>query len=124
MPSGSRDEGCKNSWLWKPWIGLILVITVGAASETYAQQGAPPSADAQEKSSNSQGGKEATKINVITGLGHADGSTYQPLTGKQRWQLYLNQTFTSPSPYIGVLWSSVVDQMGNQPPEWKQGAAG
>src|SRR5438477_13008744 len=119
MLSGLRNEGRKDRWLWKPWLGLALVMAIGAASTTYAQQSTPPSADAQEKASNSQSDKDATKINVITGMGRTDGSTYQPLTGKQRWQLYLNQTFTSPSPYIGVLWSAVVDQMGNQPPEWK-----
>lgn len=64
-----------------------------------------------------------TKINIFTGLAHSHDDVWHPLTGKQRWELFLNQTFL-PSAYFGIAWSSVVDHLGNAPPQWGQGAAG
>jgi hypothetical protein len=83
---------------------------------------APPAPDDKVTSHNPQD-DDAAKINIFTGMGHAHGGAYQPLTGKQRWQLYLNQTFLPPA-YFGIAWSSLVDHLSNQPPEWGHGASG
>jgi hypothetical protein len=64
------------------------------------------------------------KINIFTGIGHVSKDAYKPLTGKERWHLYLNQTFIPPEAYFGVLWSSLVDHIDHDPPEWGQGMAG
>src|SRR5215475_15478125 len=67
---------------------------------------------------------DPTKINIFTGIGHVSEDGYKPLTGKERWHLYLNQTLAPPQAYFGVLWSSLLDHIGNAPPEWGQGMAG
>jgi hypothetical protein len=84
-----------------------------------------PSKNPQDQSTSSPQKKDdPTKINVFTGIGHVSEAGYKPLTGKERWHLYLNQTFVPPAAYFGVLWSSLVDHIGNAPPEWGQGMAG
>jgi len=67
---------------------------------------------------------DPTKINIFTGIGHVSKIGYKPLTGKERWRLYLNQTFVPPQAYFGVIWSSLVDHIDHDPPEWGQGMAG
>jgi len=81
--------------------------------------------DPQDQStSHTQKKDDPTKINIFTGIGHVSEDGYKPLTGKERWRLYLNQTFAPPQAYFGVLWSSLLDHIGNAPPEWGQGMAG
>jgi len=81
--------------------------------------------DPQDQStSHPQKKDDPTKINIFTGIGHVSEDGYKPLTGKERWRLYLNQTFAPPQAYFGVLWSSLLDHIGNAPPEWGQGMAG
>jgi len=65
-----------------------------------------------------------TKVNILTGIGRVSQDGYKPLTGKERFHLYLNQTFVPPEAYLGALLSSGVDQIGNDPPEWGQGLKG
>jgi hypothetical protein len=66
----------------------------------------------------------AVAINTLTGLGMISARDYTPLTGKQRWQYYLNQNFMSSGAFFGPVLLSTVDQIGNQPPEWGGGMKG
>jgi len=87
---------------------------------------APEEKAASQAADDAAGGKpqdDPSKINIFTGLGRAQGGAYKPLTGKERWKLYLNQTFLPPA-YFGVAWSSLVDQLSNEPKEWGRGASG
>jgi hypothetical protein len=68
--------------------------------------------------------KQATQVNVITGLGNVRSDDYRPLTGKQRWQYYLNQNFVSTGAYFGPVLASVIDQANGEPPEWGGGMEG
>jgi hypothetical protein len=77
-----------------------------------------------QSTSSSQKKDDPTKINIFTGIGHVSENAYKPLTGKERWRLYLNQTFMPPEAYFGALWSSLIDHIGNDPPEWGQGMKG
>jgi hypothetical protein len=68
--------------------------------------------------------KTATSVNVITGLGTASSDHYKPLVGRDRWEFYVHQNFTTAGAYFGPVTSSVVDQIEGQPPEWGGGMAG
>lgn len=50
--------------------------------------------------------------------------SYTPLTGSERWRRYWNETFLSPGLYFASLGAASGSQLGNDPPEWKQGIAG
>ncbi|MBO0720757.1 MAG: hypothetical protein J2P41_08040 [Blastocatellia bacterium] len=67
---------------------------------------------------------DATSVNILTGMGHVSQAGYKPLTGKQRFRLYLNQTFVPPQALLGPLFSAGLDQINHDPPEWKLGAEG
>jgi hypothetical protein len=77
-----------------------------------------------QSTSNPQKKDDPTKINIFTGIGRVSKDGYKPLTGKERWHLYLNQTFVPPEAYFGAIWSSLVDHISHDPPEWGQGMAG
>lgn len=64
-------------------------------------------------------------VNPLTGQVSATALHYQPLTGHQRWKLYLKQNYWSVGAYFGPLVSALVlDQATGQPEEWGGGFAG
>ncbi len=71
-----------------------------------------------------KGNKEATSVNMFTGLGMVSADHYQALTRRQRWEYYVNQNFTSVGSYFGPVASSIIDQVNGQPPEWGGGMEG
>jgi hypothetical protein len=47
-----------------------------------------------------------------------------PLSGKQRYQLFIRQSFTTPGIYIKTGFFAIHDQVENTPPEWGDGFEG
>jgi len=51
-------------------------------------------------------------------------SAYQPLTGKERWDLYLREAFWSPGVFFRAAGPALGAQLNNEPPQWGQGMEG
>jgi hypothetical protein len=51
-------------------------------------------------------------------------SSYQPLTGKERWDLYLRDAFWSPGVFLRAAGPALGAQLNNEPPQWGQGMEG
>jgi hypothetical protein len=51
-------------------------------------------------------------------------SSYQPLTGKERWNLYLSDAFWSSGVFFRAAGPALGAQMNNDPPQWGQGMEG
>jgi len=49
---------------------------------------------------------------------------YQPLNGKERWNLYVREAFWSPGAFFRAAGPAVGTHLNNEPPEWGQGTAG
>lgn len=104
----------------------------GRASPSDPQQTAPDAtqaapkatADSQSAPSKAKDDQKATDVNLITGFGATSAKDYRPLTGKQRWALFANQTVASGGAYFGPVASSIVDQIDGNPPEWGGGLGG
>jgi len=47
-----------------------------------------------------------------------------PLTGEERWQLYVRNTYTSPVPYLRTGVSALFSQLRDDPEPWEQGMSG
>jgi hypothetical protein len=77
-----------------------------------------------KQSSEDEKDRSAVEVNPITGVGSVSATSYKRLTGQERWHLYIKQNFTSVGAYLGVFTGSILDQLGDQPPEWEQGPAG
>lgn len=107
-------------------------IAVASEQERLTQQQIEnsdrPDSPASNKDSSSQGRSEKdgqnVEINPITGVGTVSAANYQALTGEDRWRLYFKQNFTTVGAYLGMFMGSVLDQVGNQPPEWGRGISG
>ncbi len=50
--------------------------------------------------------------------------SYVPLNSHERWKRYWDESFLSPGLYFAALGSATFAQLANDPPEWRQGAAG
>jgi hypothetical protein len=46
---------------------------------------------------------------------------YQPLTGKQRWSMFVNSTAANPSLYARIVILTVPEHLNNTPEQWGQG---
>jgi len=46
---------------------------------------------------------------------------YVPITGAERWKLYVNDNFVDPLAYLRAFASGGLQQLGDAPPEWRQG---
>jgi hypothetical protein len=51
-------------------------------------------------------------------------TTYEPLTGEQRFDFYVQQTYSSPGAYLRTLVPAINGQIRNRPYEWGQGSIG
>jgi hypothetical protein len=51
-------------------------------------------------------------------------TTYAPLTGKERWNLYLRDAFWSPGVFFKAAGPALGGHLNNDPPEWGQGMEG
>ncbi len=126
--TGEKDDALQPFFLrampsdTKPSAALILVGGYPTAVMTDDDPGSTsdqPSAPIRPAEA-----KEATQVNVFTGLGTTSAQNYTPLTLDQRWKYYLNQNFMSWGAIVGPLLSSVIDQINSQPPEWEGGIEG
>ncbi len=61
------------------------------------------------------------EMNWISGPYSGRQHPLVPLTDAQREHIYLEQTFTGPSPYIKRILVAGVDQWRDVPPQWRQG---
>jgi hypothetical protein len=50
--------------------------------------------------------------------------SYQPLTGRERWNLYLRDKFWSTGAFFRAAGPALGAQLNNEPPAWGQGAEG
>jgi hypothetical protein len=65
------------------------------------------------------------KVNPITGLAVAPGARYHPLTGAERWKLYLRMTYASAGPYFSPFFNALLlDQDNGTPRQWGGGFPG
>ena len=152
--SASRREACPSLPTQKAMAMLGFLILMAAAPATVQarddrevplvsqQEGVKPASDAGQQppaqtkeggrdretaanqASASKNDKEATSVNAVTGLGNVSPINYKPLTGRQRWQFYINQNFTSVGAYFGPVLTSIMDQVNGEPPEWGGGMQG
>jgi hypothetical protein len=63
-------------------------------------------------------------VNWIYGAYLPKGAPIQPLTGHERFKLYLRQTYTTPGIYVKTALFSIHDQVNETEPGWGDGASG
>jgi hypothetical protein len=63
-------------------------------------------------------------VNWIYGAYIPKEAPIQPLTGEQRFKLYLRQTYTTPGIYVKTVLFSIHDQANETEPDWGDGISG
>lgn len=105
-------------------IGASLLPILAHAQEATIlarQTQSPPAAQTVAPTTSKQ---DAIKVNPLFGIGNVSEDNYQPLTGEQRWQLFLKEDFTSPGAYFRALGPALGNHLSNKPTEWNQGLKG
>lgn len=78
------------------------------------------------KLTNPQGSEneKGRMVNPVTGMVSAPVNGYAPLTGRERWKVYVEQTYWSVGAYVGPLIAATIDQATNSPHRWGGGFDG
>jgi hypothetical protein len=63
-------------------------------------------------------------VNWLYGAYIPKDAPIQPLTGDERFKLYLRQTYTTPGIYVKTAFFSIHDQVKETQPDWGDGASG
>lgn len=98
---------------------LALTLAASAAANLpqqpeVPQQTQPPPAAAAAPDS-------ATSINFGLGAYSPANEPYKPLTGAQRWELWVNNNFKNPRNYARCVLFTIPEHTSNKPPQWGQG---
>lgn len=92
----------------------LVLLAILAAAAAAAQSPADSAASSSSSSADSNFG--------LGGIHR--GPNYQPLTPKERWQLWWNNSFASPGAYIRSVGPAISDHASGIPENFPHGAAG
>lgn len=93
-----------------PALGLLMA-SYAVAQSTTAANHSPPS-------------DSELKVNWLYGAYIDKGAPLESLTARQRFKLFLRQSFTTPGVYVKTALFSIGDQIDNSPPSWGTGFGG
>src|SRR5215469_4141892 len=104
----------------------ILVTLLGMLAQQPGASPAPSgSASRTLPSAPATPANSPLTVNPLTGLTSVSATNYQPLTGRQRLQLYWRQNYWSVGAYVGpVLSALILDQATGTPEAWGGGMEG
>lgn len=104
-------------WRISSAVGRILILALPIGLPCRAQETEAPKPQAAETT-------QAVNVNWLYGAFVPKDVPLVTLTGRQRFKLYLAQSFTTPGIYIKSTIFSLSAQISNSPPEWGDGLAG
>jgi hypothetical protein len=99
--------------------GALALFVTGGAMSVVAQDGTEAQADARQPAS---GTTDPAADKPVAGAVAA--IDYQPLTGKERWDLYWRRSFYTPGVILRAAGPALGAHLNNEPPQWGQGAEG
>lgn len=98
--------------------GLLVAFTIS----TYAA-GAEPGADSIQQKSASP--KDPAAVAFVVGGIVPKEAPYRPLSGEERWRLFLNENFAfKGGAYFRAFGAALPDHLNNRPEDWGQGSQG
>jgi hypothetical protein len=107
---------------------FCLALSALAISGSLRAQTTDPGLDFRvlpESGADENGGTASEgKVPQLRVRAQAEPGDCQPLTGKERWNLYLRETFWSPGAFFRAAGPALGTHLNNEPPEWGQGTAG
>jgi hypothetical protein len=106
------------------FVGAFFFATAAFAQEATILARQIPTPTATQSVAPVATKQDAVKVNPLFGIGNVSEDNYKPLTGEQRWRLFLNENFASPGAYFRALGPALGNHLSNTPTEWKQGLRG
>jgi hypothetical protein len=97
-------------------IGVFLAFLVATS---FAQEKTQTSAQTEQPSVNTQ-----LPVNWLYGAYIPKDAPLVALNGRERFKLYIRQTYTTPGIYIKTGFFALHDQVRDTPPEWEDGFSG
>lgn len=103
-------------------LALFLFVPAVRAQADAGELGPTSDLASQDGTSGEDSAKSGGDL--MTPIADSVASSYQPLTGKERWNLYLREAFWSPGVFFRAAGPALGAQLNNQPPAWGQGIQG
>jgi hypothetical protein len=97
-------------------VGIFLMLLVAAS---LAQEQAKTTGQPQQPAVNTQ-----LPVNWLYGAYIPKNAPLVALNGRERFKLYIRQTYTTPGIYIKTGFFAIHDQVRNTPPDWGDGFPG
>jgi hypothetical protein len=111
--AGRKPIGCRQPWPGKTIGCAVGVFVLLLAAPCFAQDKSSAPAQPETPAVNVQ-----LPVNWLYGAYIPKDAPIVPLTGKERFKLYVRQTYTTPGIYIKTGFFAIHDQVENTPPQW------
>jgi len=109
----------------KPPKSALLCVPLFLLGFTAHARGADESSDpAQQAGASDERTVNPDGDRPAPGAAQAAQNTFQPLTGKERWNLYMRDAFWSPGVFFRAAGPALGAQLNNEPAAWGQGMEG
>jgi hypothetical protein len=96
------------------WVLTVLLLLSEYAATQATPPGRPPATPSDSQ----------LNVNWLYGAYVDKDAPLIPLSGHQRFKLFVRQSFTTPGIYVKTAFFSLGDQINNSPPEWGTGFEG
>lgn len=121
MPENERTQELRVRFSAKTtqhrWgLGLFALSVIMLTASRSPAQATAPDDRAQAPSQ--------LNVNWLYGAYVPKDAPLQPLPARERWRLYLRQSFTTPGIYVKTALFSIGDQINDSPPSWGTGFGG
>lgn len=103
---------------------LLFLLGFAAHARVDARDAGELSDPVQQADVSDDRGTNLAGDSPSPGAAGAGQSSYQPLTGKERWNLYLRDAFWSPGVFFRAAGPALGAQLNNEPAAWGQGMEG
>ena len=101
-------------------ISLALLTTVLCQNPVTNTSAAPAASQTAEAVADSRS-VDGTQVTYVFGSILPKEKEWKPLTGNERWQIYVKQTWLNPGAVFRAAGAAAGDHLSNRPREWGQG---
>ncbi|MCX6590447.1 MAG: hypothetical protein NTZ56_02885 [Acidobacteria bacterium] len=99
----------------------LALLTAVLCQNPVTNPGAPAAPSSSTETAADSRNVDGTKVTYVFGSILPKEKEWKPLTGNERWKIYVRQTWLNPGAVFRAAGAAAGDQASNRPREWGQG---